>query len=75
MANKHEKQRDFYERMREWRKGTQSNDNIINRKVSVGFDYELDPNGPKSYYDEDKDCFRRPKTIDPDLEPDSQFDL
>ena len=69
MANKHEKQRDFYKRMREWRNGTQSsNNNTINGKVLVRFDYELDPNGPKSYYDnKDKECFKRPETMDPEL--------
>lgn len=84
MANKHEKQKDFYKRMREWRNGTQlsnnntisgwrngtqsSNNNTINGKVLVRFDYELDSNGPKSYYDnKDKECFKRPETMDPEL--------
>ncbi len=52
-----------------WRNGTQSsNNNTINGKVLVRFDYELDPKGPKSYYDnKNKECFKRPETMDPEL--------
>ena len=59
--------------------GTQRNDsNKIERKVGVLFDEELFPeaasNEVRCYY-VDHERFKVPKTIDPDLEPDSQFDL
>ena len=69
MANKHEIQRDFYKKKKEWIESLQSNNN--NNKfddyVSVRFDDEIDSNGQDYYVKKDSRNWN-PEENDPDLE-------
>ena len=77
MVNKHQIQKDFYTNRNEWINSFNKihNENVEKRtkkQVPVTFDSELDPNGPKECFVENKEEVFAPKKVD--YEIDSGFD-